>query len=87
MSIVRPALFPDELAQDDWVEGMLPGSLNLAERIHAFRSKQEKRALRQLVTEERVNQVDRLPGARPFPMHENGRQKWQPGIGSHDDGK
>jgi hypothetical protein len=55
-----------------------PSGLDFAQRIHALRSEKEKRALRQLVTLERIEQVNGICQALPTHRNEKWRQEWQP---------
>ncbi len=63
------------MSENHRVRGILPPRLNLAQRIHALFAKEKERTLWQLVTEERVDEINSLSRARPTDMHKNGRKE------------
>ena len=78
---VRPGDLPthpfiaEKLSQDQRVDRILPGVLYFDQRVHHFWAEEEKGALRQLMTEKRINEIHRLACARPTGVHKKGRKE------------
>jgi len=78
---VRPGYLPahrcrtDELAQEQGIDGIHPGGLDIFQGICNMGTKQEIRAFRQLVAEERIDEIGCLGWTRPTQVHENRSQE------------